>query len=363
MSRDISSIANAYGGYLIVGIRENRETGAPLEIAGIVNAENERDRIMSSCLSNIEPRIPGLKINTVPIQNHNPVILIFIPRSTRSPHIVKFGGGRIECWKRHDRQRNPMSIEEMREAFLRTETIRKDIDEFINDRKKELSEDPLIFKRPDGSRYPLCVVGAAPLMVKTEIIDIYDEHLRTKLRDLPERNGDRHCFNFGLNNFAKPTLNGLLIEDNLKKLEFYRNSYLELRINMGYSDHLLYRETIPVDGDPTRSFLILKHLGLIEYVVSFYRLLKKLIEYYGLYETFIGFLSLYNVNGVSLMREGIRLITNPLRDLSTWHKAYLDIPPMQILSFEDPDRVAKDFLDRVWNAFGYEKAPLHVSGI
>ena len=26
--------------------------------------------------------------------------------------------------------------------------------------------------------------------------------------------------------------------------------------------------------------------------------------------------------------------------------------------FENPDSVAKDFLDRVWNAFGYEMAPL-----
>ncbi|HEX3036671.1 MAG TPA: ATP-binding protein [Thermodesulfobacteriota bacterium] len=355
MARDISSIANAYGGYLIVGIREDRETGTPLAITGVENAENERDRIISSCLSNIDPRIPGLKIRTVLIQDCNRVILIFIPRSTRSPHMVKFSGSRVEFWRRHDRQKNPMSVEEIREAFLRTENIRKDIEEFINERKKEVIEETL---RYDGNNDKVCVVGAAPLMVKTEIIDIYDRDLRTMLRDLPERIGDICHLDFGLNNSPKPTLYGLLIEDDFKKLEFYRNGYLELRIDMGYLDHLLHDETIIVDRNLTESFSILKGSYLIEYIVSFYRLLKKLVEHYGLYETFVGFLSLYNVHGVSLIRDEARHIANPSRDLRTWYKTHLEIPPMQILSFENPDKVAKDFLDRIWNALGYEMAPL-----
>jgi hypothetical protein len=63
MLRDISSFANAYGGYLIIGIEH--ENGIPREIIDIDNAEMERDRIEKSCLANIEPRISDLKCRTI----------------------------------------------------------------------------------------------------------------------------------------------------------------------------------------------------------------------------------------------------------------------------------------------------------
>lgn len=330
MSRDISSMANAYGGYLIVGIREDGETGAPLEITGVENAENERDRIMSSCLSNIEPRIPGLKIRTVPIQDRNPIILIFIPRSTRAPHAVRFGGGRIEFWKRHDRQKSPMPIEEIREAFLRTENIRKDVDKFIQERRKEILEEILI--------KPTYVIGAAPIMVKDEIIDIRDTRIREMLRNPADQVATPWNLDFrGNTSSSTPTLYGLKIEDSNRRIELFRNGYLELRVKI---------------NEPNRAILATL---VIDYAVNFYRLFKGLVEYLGLNEPFIGCLSLYNIRGFHLK---IPRSTGENGELSSpWSKPHLEIPSMQILSLHDPDKTAKDFVDRVWNAFGYDEAP------
>src|SRR5713101_8175501 len=59
MLRDISAMANAFGGDLLIGIGVDGE-GVATDLPGIENAEEEAQRIVSSCLSNIQERIPGL---------------------------------------------------------------------------------------------------------------------------------------------------------------------------------------------------------------------------------------------------------------------------------------------------------------
>src|SRR3990172_12734372 len=70
MLRDITAMANSYGGYIFLGIKQDDENnGLPVDIIGIDSpeAEKERERILSSCLANIEPRLSGLKIQPIPI--------------------------------------------------------------------------------------------------------------------------------------------------------------------------------------------------------------------------------------------------------------------------------------------------------
>src|SRR5881394_1671904 len=59
---DVSSFANASGGFLIYGIKE--EAGVPKELCGLgaVNADAEIRRLDSIILSGIEPRLPGLQV-------------------------------------------------------------------------------------------------------------------------------------------------------------------------------------------------------------------------------------------------------------------------------------------------------------
>jgi predicted HTH transcriptional regulator len=68
MLHDISSMANAFGGDLLIGIEEDGE-GVASAIPGIEGAESEAARMVSSCLSNIQERIPGLATHVVPLSN------------------------------------------------------------------------------------------------------------------------------------------------------------------------------------------------------------------------------------------------------------------------------------------------------
>src|SRR5574337_684787 len=49
MLRDISSIANAFGGDMLIGVEEDRE-GVAVALRGVENGEVEATRIVSSCI-------------------------------------------------------------------------------------------------------------------------------------------------------------------------------------------------------------------------------------------------------------------------------------------------------------------------
>jgi predicted HTH transcriptional regulator len=121
MLRDISAMANAYGGEVLMGLAETGD-GIASGVAGISDGERMAQSIESSCLSNIDERIGGLKTQAVLLANRKHVVIIQIPQSLRMPHMVTFQGLN-QFWIRHDRQKSRMSTDEIREACLRIEML------------------------------------------------------------------------------------------------------------------------------------------------------------------------------------------------------------------------------------------------
>ena len=59
--KDVTAMANASGGYIIIGIREEKKIAK--EFCNIDNAAHDvAQRINDICLQYIKPRIPGLKV-------------------------------------------------------------------------------------------------------------------------------------------------------------------------------------------------------------------------------------------------------------------------------------------------------------
>ena len=136
MLRDITAIANAAGGYIIIGIEADGEGGADRFVT-VPNAEDEVLRMTQSCLANIDERILGLKIRTVIVDANTSSLLVFIPRSTRAPHMVTFRGLN-QFWKRYGTIKNKMSVEEIKEASIKTVNLRKSLEEFLEERKSKI---------------------------------------------------------------------------------------------------------------------------------------------------------------------------------------------------------------------------------
>ena len=119
MLRDVSAMANAYGGEILLGVGESGE-GVATDIVGIGEGEREAQSIISSCLSNLDERIRGLASYLVPLSNGRHVVIVQVPSSLRAPHMVTHKGLN-QFWMRHDRQKSPMSTDEIRETCLRTD--------------------------------------------------------------------------------------------------------------------------------------------------------------------------------------------------------------------------------------------------
>jgi Schlafen, AlbA_2 len=112
--RDISAMANNLGGYLLIGVREDNEV--LVELVGIEQGALAVERILSSALAGITERIYGLNSRSIPLANGRAVVAVFVPPSSRVPHMVR-ARDEDRFWIRHGRQKMRMSIEEIRQAY------------------------------------------------------------------------------------------------------------------------------------------------------------------------------------------------------------------------------------------------------
>lgn len=345
MLRDISSLANAQGGHILIGVKEdNQNEGLPIQIVGIANGETACARIVSSCLSNVDERIPGLATHLVPLSGGNHVLIVQIPKSPRAPHIITFKG-LYQFWKRHDRQKSRMSVTEIKEACNATEQLMTRTEEFLKQRKKMANKGQSCY-----------FISATPFFAKDEIIDIYDQQIREMIKHPPDQR--RHGFNLEVSGDVKPTLQGLISEiPEYRCLEIFRNGHCEFTAHVKE-----FISILELDGN---RYPILNSYALVEYVVSFIRFYKKVFEYLNLMEPVIISVNLFNINQFGLYERPEQHYQSKAIDIyrgaKIWREEDLEIPPQEVLYFDLPDKIARLFTDRIWNAFGYERSP-HFDG-
>jgi len=343
MLRDISSIANAYGGFLIIGVEADNK-GIPLKPVHVDNVEDERNRIEQSCLSNIEPRVSGLKCKTIKMDTGEDIIIVFIPRSLKKPHMISFQQLN-QFWIRHNDKKELMSVEEIRDACLSVENIWKDIRQFIDEREKELRKD-IISRGGLG-------IGCTPALTREEFIDIRDSKIKEFLIDPPNQVGRPFNLSFkesgSILTYPEPTLFGLRIgKSDDRVVQLFRNGYYELITDRDW----IYMQ----DGDKG---VFINTQSLVGHTVNYFRALSYLVEQFGVESNVVVFVNLYNVENAKLEAKVVDPYTRVEHTVEKRLEGmqHLLTPAKQILSFDKPDAVAKSFLEKIWNAFGFEEVP------
>ncbi len=129
---DISSFANAAGGHLIYGMRADE--GVPVELLG-VDAEGDGAilRLESLIRDGIDPRITGIHSTAIKLANSRTAILIRVPKSFSSPHMVRFKNT-SRFYSRASNGKYQLDVHEIRAAFLGSETTAERIRNFRLDR-------------------------------------------------------------------------------------------------------------------------------------------------------------------------------------------------------------------------------------
>ena len=129
---DVSSFANAAGGVVIYGLRE--EEGVPVEIVGIgrVDVDLEILRLENLLRDALDPRLPGVSLGTVEV-DEVAVLLIRVPMSWAGPHMVTFRGT-SRFFGRNSRGKFQLDVRELAAAFSRMTTVEERLGQFRTDR-------------------------------------------------------------------------------------------------------------------------------------------------------------------------------------------------------------------------------------
>ncbi|MBI4302054.1 MAG: ATP-binding protein [Chloroflexi bacterium] len=312
--KDIMAMANASGGYLIIVIKEKNRV--PIEILGIDDG-NHAERIENACIYCVEPRLHGLRFKPVDVADGKIILIVSIPQSLNQPHMVRYKG-HIYFWRRHDTLNQPMNRDEIQRAFEdQFEGLNK-AERFLLQRKHHT------LQRMLGDHRCL-LLSLLPIFPRQDTIDVHDKQIWQLMKEKGEELG------IGDTRF---TLTGLRSEYENKRLEVFRNGYVEYALswprgeNKGIHWLVAYRSC-----------------DFIQFVQRLYQIAQS-------FSPVQLNLAIYNARGLTISSFSLDITC-------IWDEAD-DIGPINDIFVNDLQHEAallpKRLNDRLWEAFGLERA-------
>lgn len=172
---DISSFANASGGDIIYGIQEqrssdNKTTGIPEAANGVgaINSDAEIRRLENIIRDGVAPRIVGLQTKAIDGFADGSVIVIRVPKSWNSPHMVTFKN-HSRFYSRNSAGKYPLDVTEIRSAFIVSESLPERIRQFRTERIAKIIADETPVPLQSNPKIVLHVLPLASLTSGTSI--------------------------------------------------------------------------------------------------------------------------------------------------------------------------------------------------
>ncbi len=331
---DISSFANTLGGHVIIGMEE--QNALPTNLVGIPKATTDQLilQIEGIIRDGLDPRLVGVQSQVVDLSNGNAALVVRIPKSFAAPHMVFFKRT-SRFYARTSRGKYQLDAGEIRQAFLLSDTLTKNIEDFRLNRLAALKANETLYPMPEGGKIVLHVipVGAftAPDAVDLSKIDATDD-LWKNLLPMASSGWDRR---YNLEGWLMHAVTRGQVESK-SYTQVFRNGCVEMV------------EGRKITGSPYEAFW---EPNIIE-------ALDKLLVFFstaGLQPPLIVMLSFLGV-GQCEARD-----MNPLRRVESAHPVEREDIVCDPLWIQEIGKSATDILrpafDRAWNACGYPKFP------
>lgn len=131
--KDVSALANAHGGHLIIGIEA--QNGIPIALPGAqgLNPDDEILRMEQLIRAGIEPRILNIRSKAVRLANGNTALALRVPRSWNVPHRVSAQNSN-RFWIRNSSGVHEASMDELRALFTETSSAMDKLRRFRDER-------------------------------------------------------------------------------------------------------------------------------------------------------------------------------------------------------------------------------------
>jgi len=214
--KDVTSFANSAGGHIVIGMDEQQ--GLPTDLVGIIiDADEEIRRLDNLFRDCIEPRIIGLRMRSIALQNGRVAILIRVPNSWARPHRASYKNTR-RYFVRNSAGAHEASVEELRAMFTAGITMHEQARSF---REVRIS---LIV----GGQAPAPVHAGGRMILHIVPVAAFTGNLQIDMRSLP---GGAHIpplnktgFNYSYNVDGFLTF-GSVVENGY--LQLFRNGAIE----------------------------------------------------------------------------------------------------------------------------------------
>lgn len=334
---DVSSFANSGGGHLVYGMRE--EAGLPVDLCGL-NIDDPDAKVAeldSRIRDGIRPRIPGVVVWVVPLSCGKTAIVIRVPKSFASPHMVTFANA-SRFYSRNSNGRNQLDIDAIRAAFLLSEKTADRLRDFRLDRVAKIMADETPMPLVRGARVVLHVVPLAALssfaQIDLQSVGVVSRDL--ELTPLGCGGGCKGRFNLeGYVRYADAQDLGFASA----YLQIFRNGALEtvdtsLASNSGSEGHLAGAN---LESDVLQT--------LRRYVVS--------LKHLQVDVPFAVMISLLGVRGYNIGSPE----TARMRGIGRFDRDVILVPEVLLESFDaDIERLMMQPFNMVWNAAGWARS-------
>lgn len=368
--RDITSLANGGGGYLIIGVRDDGQGRAiKFEPSQLGDTAKITRSIAFLCQDHIVERIDGLEIRERNVRG-NPLVVIRVPVSSRVPHMITFKN-RTDFYSRYEDGKREMTYGEIKDAFmgdhvaLALSRIQAQLSMLTAEPSAVGSETTQqLFAIDDGQRLaritferfkkevgdkPFFRIAVTPAIPKPDLIDPTDSTIKALMETPP---GSRPSgWNMDLSP-AQVELFGAGIRRGIKNyeyLELFKNGHMEFWKPL--DEHFCWRQS----EEELRKHPTLYPYPVVEYPTTFLRLYKELVNQGRIESDLLINLCYLNVRGYNLLPYAPGSVGFSFkRTTRVYDELHIILPEKRIKAEFDPDKTAYSLIEQVYNSFGLE---------
>lgn len=157
--KEITSLANANGGLIIIGIDEEKGVASRLMDVGcsISDFDDIQLAIQQAILAKVRPRIYDIKMKAIEVIDDKITIIISVPKSFNRPHAVN-DGNKDNFYVRHSNGATHMSVDDLRKQFIFSSSFKFEIKNFRQERIGLILGNECIGNLAEGAKVLLHVI-------------------------------------------------------------------------------------------------------------------------------------------------------------------------------------------------------------
>ena len=374
--KDVTAIANAEGGYILIGVRE--ESKIAQNFFTVDNAPSVAQSINAICLQYIDPRIPNLEVERYPLKWQDKdidLVIIHIPPSGMRPHSFEWKNT-TNFVKRYGDIVREYPVSELIQDLLVSynppimSQIESQLASIVRNTQRERrdstsAQDNALEAEEEGelirimelrfneviSNQPYYRIFAAPKELNPDAVDTRSENIRNILRNPPNIRyagfGVTGILGRGMDHFSEGVRGSNMGSGEIILL---KNGFLEVRCPLSNSHFQWMQEKSRISTQWLYPYVV------CEFPVSFLKLVKAIYEASDINSSVFIQQEYHNLAGFMLPRgnpsdpffptfEDERDIYTPSTPITSKRVVNLDFIP---------DHVAYDLVKDVYDCFGLD---------